>query len=260
MQRYLTHLLADLETATRNAPASSPYRFRHPFDEDEERGFPAYQLRYVRLCDLFGLHDGIFPPSERLTKDQLSALLTAIEILWRAWNVSWDCPPRLTARRRYAIMVERMEQEPVHYNPELGASINFCDRRADGICPFSDHNQCWCDELDACARHDLEIWEDAHDLDDFSEKKISPVEEFRRWLDSGPSGLSPWDVDENRQRWRQFMPEDHLSIAWLYFFDPQRQMALNDEAPEPSPEDFEDFDWMDDEFDDDDDDYGEMPF
>ena len=255
MQRYLAHLLADLEVATRNAPAASTYRFRHPFDEDDEQDAPAYQARYLRLCELFGLSPGIFPPSERLTKDQLTAVLTAIEVLWRAWRVDWECPPRLTARRRYTVMVDRMEQDTVRYNHEYGASLNFCDRRSEGGCPFSDHSQCWCDELDACARHDLEVWQSAHDLDECAGPQASPVEDFRRWLDDGDSDLPPWEVDEERQRWKQFVAEEEL-LAWLYFYDPQRGLQLADEQPEPAPEDFEDFEWDGD----DDDDYGELPF
>ena len=254
MQRYLTHLLADLETATRNAPVTSTYRFRHPFDDDEEREAPGYQLRYVRLCELFGLAPGIFPPSERLTRDQISALLTAIETLWRAWNLDWDCPPRLTARRRYTIMVERMEQESVRYNHELGGTINFCDHRAEGGCPFSDRSQCWCDELDACARHDLEIWQSAHDLDETTEKRTSPVEDFRRWLDDGASELPPWEIEEKEERWQQFA-DDSEALAWLYFYDPKRGLEMTSETPEPAPEDFDDFEWHDE-----DEDYGDLPF
>ncbi len=253
MQRYLTHLLADLETATRNAPAASTYRFRHPFDDFEDGDVPAYQSRYVRLSELFGFSSGIFPPSERLTKDQITALLTAIEALWRAWNVSWECPPRLTARRRYTIMVERMEQDSVRYNHEFGASVDFCDHRADGVCPFAETSQCWCAELEACARHDLEIWENAREIDDFSEPKPSPVEEFRQWLDDGRSALPPWEVDEDRERWKQFLAVDE-SMGWLFFYDPARSRELADEIPEPSPEDFDDFEWHNEE------DYDDLPF
>ncbi|MEQ1746976.1 MAG: hypothetical protein ABMA02_16205 [Saprospiraceae bacterium] len=256
MQRYLTHLLADLETATRNAPTASSYRFRHPFDDHDERDTPAYNTRYVRLCDLFGLPAGVFPPSERLTKNQVTALLTAFESLWRAWNVAWDCPPRLTARRRYAIMVERMEQEPVRYNHELGTTVDFCDRRSEGGCPFADRSQCWCEELEACARHDLDLWENAHDLDDLAQLKISPTEELRKWLGDAPFGVPPWEEEGENQRWHQFFAGDD-SMHWLFFFDPNRGRDLADDTQEPSPEDYEDFDWHDD---DDDDDYGEMPF
>lgn len=259
MQRYLNHLLADLETATRNAPATSLYRFRHPFDSEEERDTSAMQVRYVRLCDLFGLSPGIFPPSERLTKDQVATLLSAIERLWRAWNIDWDCPPRLTARRRYTVMVERMEQDPVRYSHEFGTTINFCDRRAEGGCPFGEGAPCWCDELEACARHDQETWEHATELDFSADKPVSPVEELRRWLNNEPSNPLPiWmdDDEEDDYRWKQ-LTSDSEALAWLFFYDPQRARELQDEHPEPSPEDFEDFDWYPD---DDEEDYGELPF
>lgn len=248
MQRYLTQLLADLEMAARSAPVASAYRFRHPFDDIEGNDAPAYQSRFVRLCDLFGLSPGVFPPSERLTKEQLTALLTAIEALWRAWNIAWECPPRLTARRRYTIMVERMEQDAIHYNHEFGATVDFCDRRAEGQCPFADHSQCWCEELEACAKHDLEIWENARELDeldDFNPGSITPVEEFRRWLeDDYDEARFPWEEDEERERWRAFIPNDETE-GWLFFFDPARNREMTDEAPDPSPEDFDDFEWHD---------------
>jgi len=246
MQRYVAHLLSDLETATRNAPAASSYRFRHPFDEEEERDAPAYQLRYTRLCDLFGLPTGIFPPSERLTKDHVSLLLSAIEALWRAWNIGWECPPSLTARRRYTVMVEYMEQDPVRYSHEYGSSLNFCDRRAEGICPFGENGQCWCDELDACARHDLEIWENARDFDGAAERAFSAVEDFHHWLEGNQADLPPWELDEERERWNRFVADETREpIAWLYFFDPRRSQEFEAEPPEPNPEDFEDFEWYD---------------
>lgn len=254
MQRYIIQLLADMETATRNAPVSSSYRFRHPFNDDEQDS-PAYQSRYTRLCELFGLAPGIFPPSERLTKDQLSLLLTAIEALWRAWMIQWDCPPSLTARRRYTIMVERMEQDSVQYNHEFGAEINFCDRRSEGICPFGDQHNCWCDELDACARHDFEIWENAHELDGCSGSTTTPLEEFRRWLTKHHTERPPWDIDENEERWKAFLADED-PLAWLFFYDRSRTDDADDSTSvPPTPEDFEDFDWFDDS-----EDYGDMPF
>ena len=254
MQRYLLQLLADLETATRHAPASSSYRFRHPFDDDE-RDSPAYQSRYIRLCDLFGLAPGIFPPSERLTKDHITALLTAIEALWRAWMVQWDCPPSLTARRRYTVMVERMEQEAVQYNYEFGASINFCDRRSEGICPFGEMSQCWCAELDACARHDFEIWENAHEFDGYLEQPLSPLEEFHHWLNRDNYNRPPWEIDDANERWKAFLAEED-PLAWLFFYDRSRTEAADElSPPAPSPEDYEDFDWHNEE-----EDMGDLPF
>ncbi len=246
MQRYLNHLLADLETATRNAPVSSSYRFRHPF-EDDERELPVYQSRFTRLFELFSLGQGIFPPSERLTKDQVSLLLTAIETLWRAWTIHWDCPPSLTARRRYTVMVERMEQDPIQYNYEFGANINFCDHRDEGKCPFSDKGQCWCEELDACARHDFEIWENAHEFEGYSEDTPASIDEFHRWLNKDNANRPPWEINEDQERWNAFFPEDD-SMAWLFFYDRSRNSDAEEANPiMPAPEDFEDFDWYDDE-------------
>ena len=50
---------------------------------------------------------------------------------------------------------------------------------------------------------------------------------------------------------------DDDTLAWLYFYDPKRGLELADEEPEPSPEDFDDFEWHND---DDDDDFGDLPF
>ncbi len=255
MQRYVTQLLTDLETATRNAPASSTYRFRHPFDNDDERDAPAYQLRYVHLNELFGLPTGIFPPSERLTKEQLTALLTAIENLWRAWTVSWDCPPRLTARRRYTVMVEILEQDSIPYNYESGAAINFCSRRGEKTCPFGDSGQCWCDELDACVQHDMDTWEDGLEFQDIAPRTSSPVEELRKWLDADKPDLSPWEIDEQPDHWNELM-HDEDNLTWLFFYDQHRNQDLDEAAEDqPSPEDYEDFDWHSEE-----DEFGDLPF
>jgi hypothetical protein len=253
MQRYTTQLLTDLETAIRNAPASSNYRFRFPFSNDDEGEDQHYQLRYIRLNELFGLPPGIFPPSERLTKTQLTALLTAIEGLWRAWAIRWDCPPRLTARRRYTVMVEMMELDPLPYNYELGATINFCARRAENQCPFSDRSQCWCDEMDACVQHDLDIFENSTEFQDIERPGKAPMEELRQWLDDGKPELPPWEIDETPDQWKDLL-QDEDSFSWLFFYDPRRNQEPVDEADQVhSPEDYEDFEWHsedEDEFDD----------
>lgn len=251
MKRYIAQLLTDLESATRNAPASSSYRFQHPFEEDD-LDLSNYQLRYTRLNELFGLQSGIFPPSERLTKDHLSSLLTAIENLWRAWSISWDCPPRLSARRRYTIMVERMEKDSVKYHYELGADINFCDRRADGQCPFGDHRQCWCIELDASVQHDLDILESSRDFGIEVPEHKSPLDELQQWLHQHKPELPPWELDDQTDNWQQLTDSDE-NLAWLFFYDAGHANFSEPEAdPEPTPEDFEDFDWHSDadEFDD----------
>lgn len=250
MKRYIAQLLADLETATRLAPGPSSYAFRSPFPEEEDdRHAQGMHARYLRLCELFGLAPDAFPPVERLTKEQVTSLLTAVEGLWRAWRVSFDCPSRLTARRRYTLMVEWMYQENVRYHHDFGAEIDFCCYRGQGICPLGNNGPCQCQEIEDSARHDVELWEEYH-REQQEPPATSPVDEFYEWLRQDDPSEYEWDFDEDRDRWRQFVAEEDAD-AWLYFYRPDISADLQGEEPEPSADDFDDFEWDDkDDFDD----------
>lgn len=258
MKRYLAHLLADIETAARCAPEPSSYAFRSPFrDEDEEEPRnEALHVRYVRLNELFGLPADAFPPVDRLTKLQVAELLDAVEKLWRAWRVRWDCPDRLTARPRYTLMVDWMYHETISYHHDFGAEIDFCQRRTEGICPMGNGGNCFCQEVEDMARHDAEVWEEYHRMEQEPEKS-SPVEDLYNWLRADQPDAFDWEMDDDRQTWQQFAAEED-ALAWLYFYRPDVHAELQGEEPEPSPEDFDDFEW-DDRNRDRDDDYT-MPF
>ena len=245
MKRYIAHLLADLETAARHAPEPSSYAFRSPFrdEEDDDTRTDGLHVRYVRLSDLFGLSPDAFPPVERLTKVQVTDLLTAIESLWRAWRISWECPARLTARPRYTLMVEWRYRETVRYHPDFGAEIDFCCYRDDGICPMGNTGNCFCKEVEEIARHDVEIWEEYHRQEQES-SGISPVQEFYQWLRIDEPSEFDWDADEDRIAWQKFVAEEDI-MAWLYFYRPEVNSDLQGDEPQPSPEDFDDFDWDD---------------
>ena len=249
MKRYLAHLLADLETAVRHAPEPSSYAFRSPFrdEDDEEARTEGLHTRYVQLSDLFGLPPDAFPPVERLTKIQVAELLTALETLWRAWRINWDCPARLTARPRYTLMVEWMYREKVYYHHDFGAQIDFCCRREEGICPMGDTSNCFCQEVEDATRHDVEIWEEFH-RQEHEPAKISPVQEFYQWLRADEPSEFDWDIDEDRAAWQSFVAEEDM-LAWLYFYRPDINAQLQGDEPEPSPTDFEDFDWNEDQSD-----------
>lgn len=244
MKRYLAHLLADLETAARHAPEPSSYAFRMPFrEDDDDMAAGALHARYVRLSDLFGLPADAFPPVERLTKLQVTEVLTALENLWRAWHIDWECPSGLTARPRYTLMVEWMYRETVRYHHEFGAEIDFCCYREQGICPFGPDGHCACQEIDDIARHDVEAWEEYH-REQQEAVKISPVQELYDWLREDEPCAFEWEVDEDRERWKNFVAEEDL-MAWLYFYRPEVSAELQGEEPEPAPDDFDDFEWKD---------------
>ncbi|MBX2891053.1 MAG: hypothetical protein KF734_09025 [Saprospiraceae bacterium] len=245
MKRYLAHLLADLETAARLAPESSSYVFRSPFsDDDDDTRTDGLYVRFVRLSDLFNLPPDAFPPVDRLTKAQVTDVLKALESLWRAWRISWECPSRVTARRRYTLMVEWMYRETVRYHHDFGAEIDFCCHRAQGICPLGDTDNCFCKEVEDTAQFEVESWEEYH-RQQMEETQSTPVQEFYEWLrqDEEPSEFD-WDYDEERDRWRKFAVEEDL-MAWLYFYRPDMTAEPQGDEPEPSPEDFDDFEWDD---------------
>ncbi len=244
MQRYLNQLLADVEMAARSAPEYISKRVIARFmDDDDELDLPTAP-RNVRLCDLFGLNRYAFPPSEKLTKKQLTSLLTGIENLWRSWNIRWAAPPRLTARPRYNIMVEKMTAEKIPYDYEYGASIDFCAERDAGKCPFGDENLCHCREIESNAQAFVESWEEDRRerfLNDDEIFKESPVQALDRWLHGDQTFLEPWMIDEEKERFTQFMAEEEM-MAWLYFYQP-RHPEIFDEEDFLTPEDFEDFEW-----------------
>ncbi len=244
MKRYLAHLLADLETAVRHAPEPSSYAFRSPFRDDDDTRTDGLHVRYVRLCDLFGLQPDAFPPVERLTKTHVTDLLNALEKLWRAWHITWNCPSRLTARPRYTLMVEWMYRETVSYHPDFGAEIDFCCYREQGICPMGNAGNCFCKEVEDIARQDVEAWEEFH-REQTKESEPSPVQEFYNWLRADEPSEFDWDLDEEQEAWKKFTADED-AMAWLYFYRPDMNAELQGDEPEPSPEDFDDFDWMDD--------------
>lgn len=242
MKRYLAQLLADMETATRHAPGPSSYAFRSPFsEEEEEQRIDGVHTRYVRLCELFGLAPDAFPPVERLTKTQVTELLTAMETLWRAWRISWECPSKLSARRRYTLMVDWMYHELVRYHHDFGAEVDFCCYRQQGICPFGENGGCHCQETEDIARRDVETWEEFH-RDQQVSPRVSPVEEFYDWLRQDEPSEYEWDYDEDRDRWRQFANDEDAN-AWLYFYRPEVNAELQGDEQEPAPDEFDDFDW-----------------
>jgi hypothetical protein len=238
MQRYLTQLLADLEAIIRLAPASGAYAFRMRSFEDDDRDQLMLYSRQLRLVELFNLDPYAFPPQERLTKKQLTALLQAVENVWRAWNISWECPPTLTARRRYMVMVDYM-QRPIPWHNDLGTQIDFCAHRAEGECPFGEGGKCWCKEAEATAAHDVAVWEAYHT--DQEPEITDPVEDLNRWLSPETEEIFPWEIDEGKDRWMKFTAEEDM-LSWLYFYRPDAHTDTNEEE-ESTPEDYEDFEW-----------------
>lgn len=240
MKRYLTQLLADLESVARQAPAVGAYQSRpRSFDDDEQNDLSVYYSRNLRLCDLFGLEPHVFPPQEKLTREQLAPLLSAIEHLWAAWNVSWECPPGLKARRRYEVMVRTMQGETIYYHPDFGARVDFCDKRAEGICPFGEQDGCWCRSID---QQTLPEPGEFPQNQESTSNRPGPVEDYLAWIAPVEENDGYWTEQSEIKQWARFAAEEDL-LSWLYFYHPARQADVSGEELPADPEDFEDFDW-----------------
>lgn len=244
MQRYVIQLISDVEVAITNAPPVSEYAgfSVFGFEQDSDGLNLSFAPQRLRLCDLFGLHAQAFPPENRLNRSQITALLRSIERLWSAYQISWDMPYGLSARRRYTAMAEKMRNYSIDYTMGQGTEVDFCNDRKK--CPFGDGGVCTCREVERSVERDMLLWEKMNqgdsdvDITDFE----NPMDDVRKWLNDGKD-LPPWFLDEKNERWNLFQ-DTNEQLEWLYFFRPDggenRTLYPYDLDDEP---DFEDFDW-----------------
>lgn len=210
------------------------------FEEDTEDLSLSFAPQRVQLCDLFGLHAQAFPPEQRLNRSQITALLKAIERLWSAYQISWDMPYGLSARRRYVVMAEKMQFATIDYAVGKSTEIDFCTVRKQ--CPFGEGGVCTCREVERSVERDLLAWENRDITTSEQEPYSSPLEEMRRWINDGKD-VPPWFLDEKDERWNAFK-DNKEQLEWLYFFRPEGRKEQDQYPYELDDDtDFEDFDW-----------------
>lgn len=130
LQRYINQLLQDIGEATRNVP--EPW---YPLEEeaDEEFGVLPWMedpenAPTKSLEEWTTLKKEQFPPENRLTNTQVSALLCAIKALLDAYNCSAVFQIEVPDRIQYRVIRERFRQEV----PMLKANYFFfelCDKK-----------------------------------------------------------------------------------------------------------------------------------
>lgn len=89
----------------------------------------------------FGLDPALFPSSEQLSDDQIELLTGELYRLWEAYHFWPDFPELLPQRRRYELMVRKLQAE-VEYWPVGTWFIEFCEYDPEN-CPFGEE-YCWC--------------------------------------------------------------------------------------------------------------------
>lgn len=142
MQHYLDQLIEDMHLAAAQVP---------PSKIPEGTFDPEYMLELEQMQDQpmsawFGLSKEQFPPSGKLTSNQLELMVSEFEQLWDAYSFSPYFPEGLPARRRYELMREFLDQECSHWPGGWVQYFRFCNFEQEH-CPFG-QEFCMCKELD----------------------------------------------------------------------------------------------------------------
>lgn len=107
MHPYIKHLLEDIENAERKENDHFGYPAPTTFEEEMEE-----VERYVSgegelpISELTGLKREYFPPSERLTDEDMEVVLTAYDKMLSTWNTQIEWQPDMPVRAQYDFLLE----------------------------------------------------------------------------------------------------------------------------------------------------------
>lgn len=150
MNLYLTQLITDMHLAATRVPKSKiPEGTFDPDYQDELEASPDYPMSHW-----FGLTKEQFPPSERLTDEQLELMANEFEQLWAAYSFEPDFPDGLPAKRRYELMRDYLDYECSHWPGGWVHHFEFCDYNTEN-CPFG---------IEFCKCKDF-VYDDDTDID-----------------------------------------------------------------------------------------------
>lgn len=132
LERYVGHLVGDLEEAARN----SPVRFS-PANSGNEA---AVTVSINSMAELVGIEREVFPPAEQLTEQQLTQLVRAIDKLWLAYNLYTFFPDTVPVAERYRFILAKWD-EGLQYRSNQMSRIPSCTNQSDN-CPFGTYCAC----------------------------------------------------------------------------------------------------------------------
>lgn len=141
MQKYVDYLIIDLQNAKKNVPAGT--KPGDGYETFEDHMMALEESPDIRLSDLFGISEEVFPPTENLSEIQLEQLNEAILDMWRAFNIETDYPEDVPATLLYPALVAQFSKE-THYWPGWQMGIELCNFEPDK-CPFG-NELCTCKE------------------------------------------------------------------------------------------------------------------
>ena len=137
MHRYIQLLIEQLREAHSLAPLhkdQNKMSSNEIMDELEEIDRIIDEEPETPMHNIFGIDPDMFPPVEKITKEQTEALVDEILELWTVFHLGADIPENFPKAKLYPLLVKKF-REPIVYFPMADTDIVFCDYEPDH-CPF----------------------------------------------------------------------------------------------------------------------------
>jgi hypothetical protein len=185
MQRYIEHLIEDLEEAANNPPAASFIEPPLHLEEDQETSELAL-VPFKSIEEWTGIKQEVFPEINELQGDQWGKVNEAIIKVFESLKLELvDVPPEIPPEWLYEVLSTNWNH-PVQYLPSSGMDLELCT--GDPMtCPYGEYCTCGDDLIE----------------DDIPERFKKVIPEIAQSIDAGfVCFLNPetMEIEEIRQR------------------------------------------------------------
>ncbi len=134
MDEYVQQLLADLNAARRTGKTINRQSFTSLEEAMEELdyyfGLPDSQV----LHEVLGISPEFFPPSDRLSPQQIQKINTGFEKCLHSWNIIVDLPKSFPSDKKYKLLISTLNRkvEILRYGY---VHLEFCEQNIEN-CPL----------------------------------------------------------------------------------------------------------------------------
>lgn len=128
MQKYIDSLVEDIKEAKRLAPP--PFQFSEEYEEFESQMLEAENTPPVTSEQLMDLSPNQFPPSDKLTDNQMIEVINTLEETFDAFCIYIDLPDGVPTKLHYELLCEILNED-INLMPGFTHHYDFCS----GYCP-----------------------------------------------------------------------------------------------------------------------------
>jgi len=135
MQTYITKLIEDLTAAQNKEVHTNQNTTTESFEDyiaEVERYLSGEGEQPIR--DVIGIQEECFPPTNRLTTEQLNAVSDAYLECLESWSICIDIPEKLPAALQYNLLVGTLKQKVIVMDSGV-THLELCNYDSES-CPF----------------------------------------------------------------------------------------------------------------------------